>query len=165
MTDIFAAMAQWTGLFGVGPFFLYRIGDGARPGVSLYRGKPWQFEGLIALSFDGDLQIELIQQSNDTPSVYTETLATRGAGFHHFKWEFEDYDAAVAHFRSRGIEAAMEIESPGVTRVTYFDTVAELGHFVELGDPTPAFRESTAKMRQICAAWDGNDAVREMARF
>lgn len=166
VADVFEAMAHWQRHFGAGPFFLYRIDGREGRGKSLYRGQPYRFRGLIALTFAGDLQIELIQQTDDTPSVYTETLARCGPGFHHFKWDYADYDAACARFEAQGVAPAMEVDVPGVTRVVYWDSVAELGHFIEMSDPSPGFRERTDQMRLTCAAWDGTtDPIREMAGF
>jgi hypothetical protein len=164
--DVFAAMTHWQRHGGAGPFFLHRISGDEGPGRSLYRGQPYRFQGLIALSFVGDLQIELIQQTNDTASVYTETLKRCGPGFHHFKWRFDDYDAACARFAEQGIALAWEVEVPGITRVAYWDMVAQLGHFIEMSDASPAFAERTEEMRRTCAEWDGvTDPVREMASF
>ena len=49
-----------------------------------YRGEPSPLEVSIALANSGALQIELIQQRNDAPSMYRDFLSreSRG-GLHH----------------------------------------------------------------------------------
>ena len=69
--DIDAALAHWTGTLGVGPFFYFErvpIAD------FRYRGEPSPVEVSIALANSGALQIELIQQRNDAPSMYRDFL-------------------------------------------------------------------------------------------
>ena len=41
---------------------------------ALYRGEPCEITLSLALANSGEMQIELIQQEDDTPSIYTEFL-------------------------------------------------------------------------------------------
>src|SRR5262245_55969464 len=64
--DIEAALKHWTTVLGVGPFFYFervQIDD------FRYRGQPSNAEFSIALANSGALQIELIQQRNNAPSM------------------------------------------------------------------------------------------------
>ena len=44
---------------------------------ALYRGEPCEVTLTLALANSGEMQIELIKQEDDTPSIYTEFLAVR----------------------------------------------------------------------------------------
>src|SRR3954454_21153517 len=95
--DIRAAMDHWIKVMGVGPwFYIDRVKtDGFR-----YRGADSPVEMSIALANSGDLQIELIQQRNDAPSMYRDHLTVHGEGLHHRPYWTTDYqplyDRAIA---------------------------------------------------------------------
>ena len=69
VTDLDQAMAGWLEL-GVGPWFVMR----GLPMQALYRGEPCETTLSVAWSNSGEMQIELIQQLDDTPSIFTEFL-------------------------------------------------------------------------------------------
>src|ERR1700754_1161397 len=75
--DIEAAMKHWIEVMQVGPFFYF-------PTVKVeeftYYGKPSDVQLSIALANSGSLQIELIQQRNDAPSMYRDYLAAGREG-------------------------------------------------------------------------------------
>ena len=70
--DIERAMAYWSRAMGVGPWFYNE-----HVGVTefSYYGKPSALPDLsIALANSGGVQVELIQQRNDAPSLYRDFL-------------------------------------------------------------------------------------------
>jgi hypothetical protein len=75
--DLDRTVADWLKL-GVGPWFVLR---GQLQSV-LYRGRPCTVAVSLAFANSGDLQIEVIQQEDDTPSIFTEFLASGNAGVH-----------------------------------------------------------------------------------
>jgi Glyoxalase/Bleomycin resistance protein/Dioxygenase superfamily len=87
--DLEAAMAQWTNL-GVAPWFVIRE---TRMVDCRYRGELAEPVISIAVANSGDLQIELIQQHDDTRSIYTEFMEATGGGFHQIAYWVRDVDA------------------------------------------------------------------------
>jgi hypothetical protein len=69
--DIHAAMKHWIEVMGVGPWYYM---DRVKTDWFRHRGENSAVEMSIALANSGDLQIELIQQRNDAPSLYREFL-------------------------------------------------------------------------------------------
>ena len=70
--DVEAAMRHWSEVLGVGPFFYFErvpIED------FRYKGEPSPIEVSIALANSGALQIELIQQRNDTAASSSAAAA------------------------------------------------------------------------------------------
>ena len=66
---------------GVGPFYEMTH---VRLAKQLYRGEPTDVDMGVALSYSGPIQIELIVQHNDVPSLYRDFLAERPqGGLHH----------------------------------------------------------------------------------
>src|ERR687888_391518 len=69
--DIEAAMRHWIEVLGVGPWFY--IEHLAVPDFT-YKGQPSPVDVSLALANSGPLQVELIQQRNDAPSLYRDFL-------------------------------------------------------------------------------------------
>src|SRR5262245_26700915 len=90
--DIHAAMDDWVGGHGVGPWHL--VGRVQLDWVR-YRGRDSAPEMSIALANSGDLQIELIQQLNDAPSLYRDFLEAGGEGLQHVAYWSTDYQALL----------------------------------------------------------------------
>ena len=68
---------------------------------SEYRGQKTAPVVSIAFANSGELQIELIQQEDESPSIYKEFTDGGGIGFHHVAFWSEDFDATVAAARRR----------------------------------------------------------------
>src|SRR4030095_13293249 len=75
--DIGGSLHHWTTVLGVGPFFYF---ERAPITEFTYRGQSSPIDVSIALGNSGDLQIELIQQRNDAPSMYRDFLAAGREG-------------------------------------------------------------------------------------
>ena len=95
--DIQRAMEFWSGTLGVGPFYVIR---GIEFRNYRYRGHPSRPPVIdVAFGNSGDVQIELIQQTNDAPSAYREFLSAGREGMQHVSSWFSDhaeYDRARA---------------------------------------------------------------------
>ena len=74
--DFDKAIATWLEL-GVGPFYVLR--SVTQTGV--YRGEECTVTLTIGFANSGDLQIEVIHQDNDAPSIYSEFTSAGGDGF------------------------------------------------------------------------------------
>ena len=69
----------------------------------------------IALANSGDLQIELIQQRNDAPSMYQDFLAAHGEGLQHMSYWSTDYQALYDRAIAAGFEVGHEGQIGGLT--------------------------------------------------
>ena len=102
--DIRAGMEWWLADGRVGPWFLLESFTGPE---QRYRGEPTRADVAIAMSFSGHMMIELIQPKDNEPSVYQETIRSRGYGFHHLGLAVADVEAERAAYPearlSRGI--------------------------------------------------------------
>src|SRR3569832_1193755 len=97
--DIRAAMDHWINVIGVGPWYYM---DRVKTDYFRHRGEDSAVEMSIALANSGDLQIELIQQRNDAPSMYQEFLAAVHEGLQHMSYWSRDYQALGGRARARG---------------------------------------------------------------
>ena len=156
--DLFAAIKKWVDFYGVGPFYAseHLKLDGLR-----YRGTPFEIDMSGALAQAGDVQIELIQQHNDGPSVYRDQFAPGESGFHHVCYFSEDFEADRTLFEANGYAVAMDGDTQeGTPQFGYFDTRADFGIFTELVAPTEGFLARCQMLKDVAKDWDGTDPIR-----
>src|SRR5688572_13724107 len=126
--DIDAALKYWTEVLGVGPFFVFRD---LQLESYLYMGKPSPPPSChIALGNSGDLQVELIEQVGDEPSVYKDFLDAGKEGMHHVSsWlTGSEFDKTRTELLSTGTVLAQEGIVRGTDcRFAYFATDSSPG--------------------------------------
>ncbi len=157
--DIEAAAHHWIKTLGVGPFFLFEhfpLFD------AQYRGKPMDFDVNAALGFSGSMCFELIQQNNKVDSVYSEVVAKRGYGFHHWALATEDFEGSVKHYEDLGAEMALYGVAGVGARAAYMDTYDTLGGMIELIEMTPKTEEFFGLLQAASVNWDGKDPIRTL---
>jgi hypothetical protein len=160
MPDLRAAMTEWTAKLRLGPWFLF---SPFKPLTQSYRGGPTDLSTSLAMAYSGHMQYELIEQHNDVPSVYRETVEKRGYGFHHWGVSAHDFDKSLAGLKEAGYELAFYAEPDRGIRVAYMDTTADLPGFIELIETGEAVEGLFTMMYQAALGWDGKDPVRVLA--
>jgi len=151
--DLEAAAAHWTKRLGVGPFFLLENVAMVEP---VYRGEPCEARISLALANSGDLQIELVVQHDQAPSIYREWLDRGRTGLHHVGFFVDDIEAALA-----GLDPAPERLQHGRT-FCYIDTEQHPGTITELIAPDAGMRGLFDTIRQATVDWDGRDPLRRL---
>lgn len=157
--DIDIAIAGWSANLGVGPWFMR---GPFKPANALYRGAPTEMSLTLAMAFSGHLMIELIQQHDEAPSVYRETIERTGYGFHHFGVASDRFDEQAELYVRSGYELAFSDLTPLGTRVGYFDTRGGLPGMIELIEMNEAQERRYTRMHAAAIAWDGTDLVRRV---
>ena len=161
--DMCKAMRWWTEVVGAGPFFYverltlqhftYRGQESPSPEVG------------FAVGQSGDLQIELLQQHDDTPSMYREFLDHGQEGVHHIAYFTERFDDDAHHLLSQGMQvhqAGESVTGGPNARFAYFVDEHQIGTVVELcetsGPKGPLYRQ----VAEAALGWDGRDPFREL---
>lgn len=155
--DYDAALRYWIGM-GAGPFFeLHHVQlENIR-----FRGRPSDIVFSMALAYLGDIQIELIRQHNDAPSMYTEWLAEGREGVQHMCVLVDDIAEARRRVAAIGGTVLQEGELPGgAGAVIYVDTGGGPGTVMEYLQIGQAGRDGFAMMREAHRNWDGTDPIR-----
>jgi len=158
--DMEASMSEFTRTLGAGPWFLRE--RGVFPN-QVFRGTPSTTALSIALGYAGDMQIELIRQLDDSPSVYREWAERRGYGLHHYGIACSNYPEALEHYRRLGFSLVYEAEVVHGARVGYFDTCDRLPAMIEVIEYLPATQAMFETFRASACEWDGRDPVRRRA--
>ena len=109
--DLFEAATHWVRVFGVGPFHIMpRVRSSCR-----YRGRDASVDIHIGVAQAGPVQIELIRDYTDGPSVFRDLhnlYDFTKSGFHQISTLTRDYDGKKAHYLGTGYELACEFTSP-----------------------------------------------------
>ncbi len=158
--DIERALHHWTTVLGVGPFFYF---ERAPITDFTYRGQSSPIDVSIALGNSGDLQIELIQQRNDAPSMYRDFLAAGREGLQHVAYWTNDFEADLARCLAAGFTVGQQGVAGGANgRFVYFDTETHPGTVVELSDSSGAKGAFFTHIAELARGWDGSDPVRRV---
>lgn len=120
--------AQWSRLAGAGPFFVTRHHVADRFD---YRGTPQEADVSYGFGYVGDVQIQLIEQHDQTPSIYLDMFPDGGEGQHHIARLVADYEGARDAIIADGHDLACELEANGI-HACYLDTRSAIGVFTEL---------------------------------
>jgi catechol 2,3-dioxygenase-like lactoylglutathione lyase family enzyme len=158
--DIEAAIDWWVRDARTGPWFLL---DSFLGEDHVYRGEKSRADVRIAMTFAGHMQIELIQPRDDHPSVYRETVRSRGYGFHHVGIASIDVDAGIAAYQARGYTLAFRAGVPTGGAVAYLDGGQGQPGFVELIPATPGMDASFTAFWRASIDWNGEDPIRPFA--
>ena len=151
--DLAEAATRWATTIGAGPFF---VAAHHRADRFTYRGTAVEADVSYAFGYSGDLQIQLIEQHDDLPSIYRELypeVPTRG-GFHHVAHLVDDYEGERQRLLDQGFDLACELHANDIV-ACYFDTRDATGAFTELHSRTPRIVATFGRWRQAHEEWDG----------
>jgi hypothetical protein len=163
--DFDAALRYWIDGHGLGPFYVIRE---VRPDVFMYLGEPSEPPLLTAANAQsGELQIEIITQHDDAPSMYRDFLERGGDGLQHYSsWVTQArYDEILAREKAAGTTVLSEAHIGSAVRGAYFAPTGapgEIAHEVStMGEP--AVQPLIQMMIDAARDWDGSDPIRELA--
>lgn len=158
--DLEAAAERLARTMQVGPFLMIRH-------ISLddprHRGAPQRTDFSLCLAQAGNVQVELVQQHDDTPSVYRDVFPDGppgGMAFHHVAVVVPDVFAETARYNALGFPTASSGRF-GAIDFTYVDTRAAGGFMVEVLPDMPEMHAFFGKVRKAAEEWDGKAAWRE----
>jgi hypothetical protein len=157
--DLLRDAERWTRVHGVGPFHVFPRVEA----VCTHRGTESKLDLQIAVAQAGPVQIELIEQFGEGPSVYRDLFRKGESGFHQICTLTRDYDGKRSHYEQLGYTLASEMSTRS-GRIAFYDTVRDFGFFTEVAESSPSFLANLAKISETCAAWDGTDPVRLITR-
>ncbi len=157
VTDLDDAIASWLRL-GVGPWFTIR----EMVQRVTYRGDPCEVTVSLALANSGDLQIELIQQHDDTTSIFTEFRDSGQSGYHQLAYWTTDFEDTMRGLGQTGWPVVWEGGSAGGARFAYLEPSDGPAAVIEIMELTDSTVWMAGQVRDAAAGWDGSDPVREL---
>jgi hypothetical protein len=157
--DLERAMAHWTGTVGVGPFFVM---PHIKFAEATYRGAPTDADISVAVAQWGEVQVELIQQFNESPSIYSHFPGRAAGGLQHVGVMTKSVHDDLEQLRPLGVEAVQQGSTANGIRFAYINTDQHPGGMIELIEHGPAIDGFFAMVRQAAQGWDGTNPVRRL---
>lgn len=148
--DVVSAAESWV-TRGAGPFFVRHHIAVANARV---HGAPRSFDHSSAYGQWGDLMVELICEHHPVADRIGPT-----SGVHHLAFFVDDVATAQHELVGKGWAEALFAEA-GSTAFAMHDAQPELGHLVEIYEPSPNLLGFYDMVRTTTEAWDGSDAIR-----
>ncbi len=155
--DLDQAMAQWLSL-GVGPWFVLR----GQTQTGSYRGQPCTVSLSVTFANSGDLQVELIHQDDETPSIYREFAAAGRNDFHQLAWWAADFESALQSAEGAGWPVVWSGGGDGAVRYAYLEGPAGPATIVELMELNELTLGMASLVKEAAAGWDGTDPIRSL---
>ncbi|MCX2748075.1 VOC family protein [Arthrobacter sp. MI7-26] len=151
-------MRDLSAMLGAGPWFLSPH-PYPEPPLTEYRGVPVLLGAKFALSYAGDLMIELIEPQPGSKTVFSDALAANGTSLHHFAFGTTNFDATVATLERDGRAPIFRSTTARGARIAMSESAAwngALEEHIELTTESVAYYES---MRQAARTWNGCDLI------
>jgi hypothetical protein len=148
--DLDAAMRSWCAL-GVGPWYTVRDFHMER---CRYRGELCEPTMSVAFANSGPMQIELLQQHDDGPSIFREFLDAHGEGYNQLSWWATDFDAVLGRAEAAGwrlVFSNMDAE----IRFALYELDTKISPVVEVTELTDLNRGLFDMVRDAALDWDG----------
>lgn len=156
--DLAAAGRAWAERTGAGPFFVRQHPPTAALDAA---GGPVAFCHASAYGQWGALQLELVQVQEGTSSSLRDVLPARD-GIHHVAWFAEDLAAERLRLTALGWPPVMTATTASGSAYAFHDARHDLGHLVEVYEPTARLRALYAHVAGASRDWDGRDPVRPL---
>lgn len=159
--DIEKAMAHWSEVLGVGPWFY--VDRPPENSEFRYFGKPSPYPHIsIALANAGPLQVELIQQRDESPSLYLDSLRRTGECAQHFAFWTERFDEMERQLLDAGYVEGHAGQRGGAGRFAYFIHSDLPSGMIELSELSGNKAELFEKIAQAADDWEGSDPIRRV---
>ena len=148
--SIEASAQAWTDTVGAGPFFVTRhhVAD-----AFAYRGQAIEADVSYAFGYAGECQIQLIEQHDDTPSIYLDMFGDGTYGHHHVAKLVPDFAGERDRLIGLGFDLACELHANDID-AAYLDTRSVTGTFTELHSITDRIKGSFARWKAAHDEWD-----------
>jgi len=146
---------------GVGPIYVMR---NIRP-AARYRGQRHDPLITAAFMYSGGLQLEFVQQHDDTPSAYLEFLQRQPAGgFHHLAYFCDSFESALAKAGKMGkkYNTIQEYIWPsGTPYEIYVEPADETNPLLVQLMVHSAIEKMFELIKKEAAKWDGKEPIRD----
>ncbi len=150
------AAEHWARTLGVGPFFVVEHIEFAQ---CRYRGEPTAIDMSVAIAYAGEFQIELVQQHNDAPSIYTDYLRHNADGLQHVGALTDNLDRALDENDLR-CRIVQDGQTAAGQRFAYVDTVLHNGTMLEIIETDAGMLKAFDYMQDAARRWDGKESIR-----
>lgn len=160
--DLEPAASHWATL-GVGPFFLLEHIEFAEV---QYLGRSTRIDMSVAVAQWGEVQVELIQQHDAVPSIYTDFRGSKAGGLQHLGVMTDSVPDHLERLADHGVTPVQTGSTANGIRFAYLNTDrlpgSVPGGMIELIEHGPAIDGFFHLVKQASIGWDGRDSLRRL---
>ena len=150
--DLQQAITHWNAM-GIGPFHVFRH---LKLKSVRYLSASTDADFSMAIGYMGDIQLELIEQHNDAPSIYKDYLDRFPVGGQqHLAVIADDYDRDLAFLEARGVVPVQEVVTMNDKRACYVNTDVIPGGMIEILEQDKTMMGLFDVIKKGCHEWDG----------
>ncbi len=134
--DLEKAMRQYSTVFGIKDFVVYKVDSDHVPGITDHGQPAKSYAVQVGMARLGGAVIELLEPLRGQ-SMYQDFLDQHGEGVHHVGLMVDHYAEALEGFTRHGLGVTVDGPIVGESRTgrfTYLDTQEKLGTTFELLD-------------------------------
>jgi hypothetical protein len=155
--DVRAAAQSFAARLGAGPFF---VRHHSLPRHVDHRGQAAEFDHSSGYGQWGRVQVELVEVHRAEPASLAD-IVQRRSGIHHVATFVESIDAEQRRLEELGWPAVMTAETASGLRYAFHDARDQLGHLLEVYEPSDGVLALYAMVADAAREWDGRGPVRE----
>jgi hypothetical protein len=152
VTGLEAAAARFSASTGAGPFVMV---EHIALRSARVRGTAGEFDHSSAYGQWGPIMVELVEE-------HTPALMAPGSGVHHMAFMVPRLDDAAAWCEHQGWPELLRAETSGGQVFAFHDAREQLGHLVELYEPSDRLLGFYRSVATSAHGWDGTDPVRRL---
>ena len=156
--DFDKAIEFWTKKMNVGPFLKI---ENVEFKELYYKGKATNLDFAGALSYTGNMQIELIKQYCDTPSIYTEYDNNKKGPLHHVCALTTDIKNDITVMESQGYTNLQGGKTQDNGKFAYLHTKDKKDPIFELAQLSKSGLDFFDMMKDAAKNWDRKSAIIE----
>ena len=154
--DFDRPIEYWTKKMNIGPFFII---EGLELKDVYYNEKPANLDFSVAIAYTGSMQIELINQHCDTPSIYNEYVNNEKGPLHHLCALTDDIENDIRILVSQGFINLQGGKTQDNGKFAYLDTKEKDGPILELAQLSDAGLGFFDMMKEAAKNWDKKTAI------
>ncbi|MET0460086.1 MAG: VOC family protein [Ilumatobacteraceae bacterium] len=156
VADVRAAARSFAQRVGAGPFFVRHHDLPLRVD---HHGRPGAFDHSSAYGQWGSVQVELVQVHRAEPASLAG-IVERTSGLHHVATFVRSIDDEQQRLGELGWPAVMTAETASGRRYAFHDARDQLGHLLEIYEPSPGVLALYRMVADAAVGWRGEDPVR-----
>ena len=150
---------HWTKNLKVGPFFIL---EHLELNDVYYNDNFSKIDFSVALAYSGDIQIELIKQHCETPSIYNEYVDYKKNSVHHFCTFTSNINDDLKIFESQGYKNIQGGKTQDGGSFAYLDHKNNYGALLEIAQLSEGANEMFNLIKNASKEWDGKRAILEI---
>ena len=127
-----------------------------------YMDKPTELDFSVAIAYTGNMQIELVNQHCDTPSIYNEYVNNEKGSLHHLCTLTNDIENDIRILESQGYINLQGGKTQDDGKFAYLDTKEKEGPMLEIAQLSEAGLGFFDVMHEASKNWDKKTPIMDL---